>query len=129
MVLLLVLLRQWRCTNCQASIHHQTIHTPLAHQTRGRTILPWSSRMVFDTHQGSHNGPHSQRSSRSPVGDNSFQTNKSCRCNIHRRTRSQSRYTPDSKVQSHTHPPRSQNSNLGDSSLEAVAQVGSQELG
>ena len=36
--------------------------------------------------------------------------------------------TPDSKVQSHTHPPRSRNSNLGDSSLEAVAQVGSWEF-
>ena len=30
---------------------------------------------------------------------------------------------PDRKAQSHTHPPRSLNSNLGDSLLEVVAQV------
>merc|ERR1711997_455027 len=86
MVLLLVLLRQWRCTNFRASIHHQTIHTPLAHQTQGHTILPWSSRMVFDTPQGSHNGPHSQRNSchTSSARESSLNHRKSgCRCMSH----------------------------------------------
>merc|ERR1712212_1382034 len=85
-VLLLVLLRQWRCTNYQASIHHQTIHTPLAHQTRGRTILPWSSRMVFDTHQGSHNGPHSQHNSchtSNARGSSLNHMRSGCRCMSH----------------------------------------------